>query len=162
VVISFGGADPCRLTEPVIRELAADPRVEMRVAVGPANPRRVAIEGEIARHVPRAALDRGELVESLAWADVAVIAGGTTLWEVGYVGLPTVAVVVADNQRAATKAAETAGFVVAAEPQLVALTTVRLLGDATRRAGMRAAGLACFDGRGAARAAEALLEVAGS
>ncbi len=154
VVLAVGGADPLGLTEPIARALA--PECELRVAVGAANPRRDAIAAL------GVTLDAGDLVDSYGWADVAVIAAGTTLWEVGYLGLPAVAIVVADNQRAAAKASEAAGFVVGADPDGVRATVAELLVDPTRRGTMRTAGQALFDGRGATRVADAVIEVAGA
>jgi spore coat polysaccharide biosynthesis predicted glycosyltransferase SpsG len=153
VVVAMGGADPSRSTEPILDELLRAPAIDVRVAIGAANPRRNAIAS---RDV---ALDRGDLVDSLAWADVAVIAAGTTLWEVGYTGVPAIAVVVADNQAEAAKAAAARGFVQLAERDEVAASVRALLGDPTRRQAMRAAGQACFDGQGAARVADAVIEV---
>jgi UDP-2,4-diacetamido-2,4,6-trideoxy-beta-L-altropyranose hydrolase len=152
VLLALGGADPLGLTEPIARALGAT--CELRVAVGAANPRRDAIAAS------GVTLDAGDLVDSYAWADVAVIAAGTTLWEVGYLGLPAVAIVVADNQRAAAKASESAGFVTVAEPDGVRAAVAELLADRARRATMRSAGQALFDGLGAARVADAVIEVA--
>jgi UDP-2,4-diacetamido-2,4,6-trideoxy-beta-L-altropyranose hydrolase len=153
VVVAMGGADPGGCTEPILDALRADTNIELRVAIGAANPRRGAIE---ARGV---VLDRGDLVESLAWADVAVIAAGTTLWEVGYVGVPAIAVVVADNQAAGAKAASARGFVQLAELDDVASAVRELLADTEQRQAMRGAGQACFDGCGTARVADALIGV---
>jgi spore coat polysaccharide biosynthesis predicted glycosyltransferase SpsG len=152
VVLAVGGADPLGLTEPIARALESE--CELRVAVGAANPRRDTITAL------GVTLDAGDLVDSYAWADIAVIAAGTTLWEVAYLGLPAVAIVVADNQRAAAKAAEAAGFVTLAEPDSVRAAVVGLLADPARRGAMRVAGQAHFDGFGAARVADAVIEVA--
>ena len=35
----------------------------------------------------------------MAWADVALSAGGTTAWELAYMGVPSLAVVLAPNQQ---------------------------------------------------------------
>ena len=36
--------------------------------------------------------------ELMAWADIAVSAGGTTCWEMAFMGLPNIILVLADNQ----------------------------------------------------------------
>jgi spore coat polysaccharide biosynthesis predicted glycosyltransferase SpsG len=138
VVIAMGGTDPLGLTQPIADALSA---YDVRVAN---------------------AANFDGLIDSFSWADVAVIAAGTTMWEVGYIGIPAVAVVVADNQRAAAKAADAAGFVVSVDATDVARTVDSLSNDPERRITMRAAGQTLFDGTGAARVADAMLEVAGS
>lgn len=46
--------------------------------------------------------------ELMAWADMAIAAGGSTNWELAFMGLPTIILVLADNQRAiAEKLGET-------------------------------------------------------
>jgi spore coat polysaccharide biosynthesis predicted glycosyltransferase SpsG len=134
VLVAMGGTDPAGLTAPIAESLT---EYDVRVAT---------------------AANFDALAEMFAWADIAVIAAGTTLWEVGYVGLPAVAIVVADNQRAAAKAADAAGFVVHANMAEVAAIVGTL--DAARRSAMRDAGQALFDGGGAARVADAILAVA--
>jgi UDP-2,4-diacetamido-2,4,6-trideoxy-beta-L-altropyranose hydrolase len=161
VVVAMGGSDPRGLTEPIVRALGEDPHLELRVAIGAANPRRTALETCVAQLGGRGALDTGDLVDSFRWADLAVIAAGTTLWEVAYIGLPAVAVVVADNQVAAAKASEAEGFVVCAGADGVAGAARALLRDASRRAAMRAAGQPRFDGLGPARVADAILQLLG-
>jgi spore coat polysaccharide biosynthesis predicted glycosyltransferase SpsG len=36
----------------------------------------------------------------MAWADVAISAGGTTCWELAFMGLPSILLILAENQRA--------------------------------------------------------------
>lgn len=35
----------------------------------------------------------------MAWADIAISAGGTTVWELAFMGVPNIVIVTADNQR---------------------------------------------------------------
>lgn len=164
VLVAFGGADPASLTEPVCRVLLARSTHRLHIGVGPANRARPRLEEMVAGADPdRAGLCDPDLVDGLRAADLAVIGGGTALWEVGYLGIPTVAVVVADNQVAGTRAAARAGFVVEVdgrEPAATDRIVDALLGladDRVRRGAMTAAGQALFDGRGAARVAHAVL-----
>jgi spore coat polysaccharide biosynthesis predicted glycosyltransferase SpsG len=43
------------------------------------------------------------MVEMMAWADVAVSAAGSTIWELAFMGLTGVLLVVAENQRRAAQ-----------------------------------------------------------
>jgi spore coat polysaccharide biosynthesis predicted glycosyltransferase SpsG len=38
--------------------------------------------------------------ELMAWADMAISAGGSTCWELAFMGLPSILLILADNQRA--------------------------------------------------------------
>ncbi|MBO9706593.1 MAG: UDP-2,4-diacetamido-2,4,6-trideoxy-beta-L-altropyranose hydrolase [Caulobacter sp.] len=124
---------------PLLRELAArDTRVALHVD---------------AQDMPRLTLE----------ADLAVGAGGSTAWERCVLGLPTLQVVLADNQRPATDALAKAGAIIpldAASPGFeaeLAAAFVQLAGDERRRARLAEAAAAACDGHGAERAAERFL-----
>jgi spore coat polysaccharide biosynthesis predicted glycosyltransferase SpsG len=46
----------------------------------------------------------------MAWADMAVSAGGSTCWEMSFMGLPFLTVVLADNQKEIASGLDTAGI----------------------------------------------------
>jgi UDP-2,4-diacetamido-2,4,6-trideoxy-beta-L-altropyranose hydrolase len=163
VLVSFGGTDPAGLTLPVVDALLGAADVAAVVALGADHPDRPGVESLIERHADRASFDPGDLTMGLRAADVAVIGGGSTLWEVASLGIATVAAVVADNQAAGTAAAEAAGFVVGVDVRPgrqgaddVAAAVIDLLDDADRRRTLSTAGRALFDGRGAERVVAAI------
>ena len=141
-----------------------DPRNTIVVAIGPANLDRSDIENLASASEGRISIDPGDLLTGFRSADIAVIGGGTTLWEVAFLGLPAVAAIVADNQLFGTYAAASRGFVAAVDVRAESdaqgiLAAVRsLLDDADRRRQMTCSGRTVFDGRGAARVVEALQE----
>ncbi len=99
-------------------------------------------------------------------ADVAVGAGGSATWERCALGLPTLAVVVADNQRQMIRRLEEVGAVLALDmagggfdARLPA--AFRHLCEPAVRQPLRRASQALCDGRGAARVADALIRRAG-
>jgi methionyl-tRNA formyltransferase len=51
-----------------------------------------------------------DMAPLMAWADVAVSAGGTTVWELAFMGLPALLCIVADNQEGAVNALAKEGF----------------------------------------------------
>ncbi len=105
VFVGFGGSDPCGLTEPVARALAASD-LEVVVAIGPAHPDRAAVVAALDDERITVA-EPSEYVAALAGSAVAVLGAGSSIWESRCLGVPTVAVVVADNQlRPATSALE--------------------------------------------------------
>ncbi|MDO8881040.1 MAG: bifunctional UDP-2,4-diacetamido-2,4,6-trideoxy-beta-L-altropyranose hydrolase/GNAT family N-acetyltransferase [Coriobacteriia bacterium] len=107
--------------------------------------------------------------DAMLAADVAVSAAGQTLYELAAVGTPTVAVTVAENQRAQAFALHRAGAVMLAGEwgetgtlEAIVRSLVRLE-DPEMRAVYSAAARALVDGRGAERVAKRLVgEVVGS
>src|SRR5262249_42676114 len=90
-------------------------------------------------------------------ADLAVAAGGTTAWELAFMGLPALLVALAPNQVgnvreiAAYGAAQSLGWHQSLGPETVATELAALLRDAKRRAEMSRRGRSLIDGQGAFR-----------
>ena len=106
VFVAMGGSDFLGLTAPLVRELAQLGRV-VRVAVGHTNPRRAEVTATAAEFSNVVLIDQSQYVASWAKADVAVLAAGSSLWEAAALGVPTLALIVADNQVASSVAAAT-------------------------------------------------------
>jgi len=125
---------------------------------------------KIARRDPRVLLhvDTPHMARLTAEADLGVGAAGSTTWERCVLGLPSLMVVLADNQRGAARAIaelEAALVVDLAAPDFeVAFdrALIRLLRDAELRRRLAAASAAVCDGLGAGRTAEALLNLIGA
>lgn len=94
LLITFGAADPTNATSVAIRALeqVGLDSFEAVAVVGPANPRRRELEREIAssRQPIHLVENPADVSALMAWADLAVIAGGGTLWEALCMGLPVV------------------------------------------------------------------------
>ncbi len=97
-------------------------------------------------------------------ADLAISAGGQTLYELAAAGTPTVAIQVADNQAPSVRALVAKGTVYmggcVGEAQLldrVSEVVKMLLADNDTRARMIAAGQQLLDGQGARRIAEVMV-----
>ena len=92
--------------------------------------------------------------------DVAVGAAGSSTWERCCLALPTVMVVLADNQRQIAANVAAAGAAIVAEPSTpasIATMAATLLADDVGRRNMASAAAAVCDGLGAARVADAIL-----
>src|SRR6056297_1464433 len=76
VLLAFGGTDPARLTLPVATGLAAVGGIEMIVALGADHPDRAAVAA-----LDGVRFDRGDLSDGFGESHLAVIGGGSTLWE---------------------------------------------------------------------------------
>ena len=57
-------------------------------------------------------VDATNMPELMAWADVAVAGGGTTAWEIAFMGLPSLVVVLAENQAASAQRLDEVGAMV--------------------------------------------------
>jgi UDP-2,4-diacetamido-2,4,6-trideoxy-beta-L-altropyranose hydrolase len=104
LLVTLGGADPDNVTLKVIEGLqqVEVEGLEAVVVVGTSNPhyeqlRSVSQESRFPIHLKRNVMNMPEL---MAWADVAVTAGGSTCWELAFMGLPSMILILADNQRA--------------------------------------------------------------
>jgi UDP-2,4-diacetamido-2,4,6-trideoxy-beta-L-altropyranose hydrolase len=117
-----------------------DPRLELHVDT---------------QHMPELALE----------ADLAIGAGGSATWERCVLALPSLTLILADNQVAAARALETAGVtpcldVHAQDFEAAFVRQVEsLLADMDRRAALAAASATVCDGLGADRVAEAFLNL---
>jgi spore coat polysaccharide biosynthesis predicted glycosyltransferase SpsG len=96
-------------------------------------------------------------------ADLAISAGGHTLYELAATGTPAVAVETADNQAENVRAMATQGSVCAVgradDPSVIAACEAalrRIFEDREARRAMSAAGQRVVDGRGAQRVAHAV------
>jgi UDP-2,4-diacetamido-2,4,6-trideoxy-beta-L-altropyranose hydrolase len=108
-------------------------------------------------------VDSHAMAELMSQADLAVGAGGGSVWERATLGLPSVTVILADNQRPMAKAMEQVGLTLAVdalaqdfEAQLVAAVK-RVVEDAALRRWLAEAPCHACDGRGAERVAEAMV-----
>ena len=101
-LVTMGGGDPDNVTLKVIRALnnLDDHDIEVKIIVGPANLNINSLEKEL-RLSPftfQLLLNVSNMPELMAWADIAISAGGSTCWEMAFMGLPNLIVTLADNQ----------------------------------------------------------------
>ncbi len=104
VLVTMGGSDPDNVTLKILHALEQVELngLEVTVVVGGNNPHYDALQAAAQRsqHAVRLEHNVTDMPALMAWADVAVSAGGSTCWELAFLGLPSVVVVLADNQRA--------------------------------------------------------------
>lgn len=168
VLVTFGGGDSTAVTSTACQALAAldDPELQARVLLGAH-----ATRSELLRDLAPSSKTRVELLGPtaempalMAWADVAVSAGGSTCWELAASAVPSIAVTLADNQRANVHGLAAIGAVLdggeghALTPGSLASLLRDLMGDQARREAMGQRGRELVDGRGAERVADALCE----
>jgi len=166
VLITLGGSDPANQTLKALRAIEAlhDPELEVICIAGATNLHIASIEVEAQGATGNVSLirDSPSMSELMAWADVAITAAGSTCWELAFMGLPALLMVIADNQTLIADGMEKAGAAMnmgwAADIREKALTKElkRLLQDQGRRSAMSAQGRLLVDGQGASRVLSAM------
>lgn len=161
ILINMGATDPSNHTALALDAVqAAGLDVDLDVVLGLAAPHRAAVaarrQRNAALHVDAGASAMARLMME---ADIAIGAAGSSVWERCCLGLPSVAIVAAENQRrnAAALAASGAAAVVDAGSTAMADALTNLARDAEGRKAMAAAAAALCDGRGAWRILLSLL-----
>lgn len=160
ILVSLGGADPRRWTEPLLVALAHR-GIRGRVVVGPRQPAAHAVRrraAELGWEVIDAPASMPSLMRS---ATLAVVGAGTAALELVAVGTPMVAVRIAENQAPVADALERLGLavVVAGDaPDAAADAVAALAADEARRASMARLGHGMIDAHGASRVAAAMRE----
>lgn len=101
VLITFGGGDPDNLTGAVteILKKVAIENLKVVVVAGGVFPHLEELRSSI-RDLPHISIRNNvtNMPELMAWADVAISAGGSTCWELSFMGLPSLLYTAAENQ----------------------------------------------------------------
>jgi len=178
-LITLGGSDPDNIAGKVLKAFSQiEPsasasglngkydssfnnhsELEGAVAVGTNNPHYDKLQSAASRmpHVVRLVDDLSMLPSLMAWADAAISAGGVTCLELCYMGLPTIAMITADNQVSAVrrlareKAVLCLGRAELVSPAEIARSIVALSEDSSERARLSKKGRGLVDGYGADR-----------
>lgn len=161
VLIAFGGSDPQGLT-PAALEAVVQAGLEgatVVVLLGPAAPDAEQIAGRLQELAPFAEvlIDPSDYAQRVSTADLAIVAAGSTCWELAGLGVPAVVTAVAGNQLGVAASLAAAGAVVDIGPpggwSVGELSTLlrQLAGDPNRRRSMASAGRELVDGLGADR-----------
>lgn len=106
VLLFFGGSDPQNVTGMALEALTHPDlkHLDVDVVIGANNPNREALERQ-SRERPQTTIYglRPHLADLMAQADLAIGAGGATTWERMCLGLPTIVISIAENQRPASE-----------------------------------------------------------
>ena len=98
-----------------------------------------------------------DMSDLMAWADISVSAGGTSTLEISFMGLPSIVIAIADNQRRVVEelgrsgAAINLGWHENVSPSSITESLVQLIGDKDKRSEMSICARALVDGNGAER-----------
>ncbi len=162
LLITLGGFDPDNMTLEVLRAVGqfASSGWEVKVVVGPGFPHRAPLHAEAERATPKIEiLECADMLECMAWAQLAISSAGSTSWELCFLGIPSLLVVVAENQRPIAEelarhgAAVNLGWRNHATQENLKPAVEELALDPKRRAEMCERAQALVDGGGAMRVA---------
>ncbi|HEX6120789.1 MAG TPA: UDP-2,4-diacetamido-2,4,6-trideoxy-beta-L-altropyranose hydrolase [Dongiaceae bacterium] len=166
LMISFGGVDGTNETARLITCLDGlpSPPSAIDIVIGPASPHREQVKA-LASKRPAIAVHVGtdRMAELMAQADAFIGAGGSTTWERFCLGLPSLVIAVAENQRATSRhlgkigAIDYIGTAADLDDADLRVALSRFLADQEGRSKMTDLGMRLVDGKGVERVADALL-----
>jgi UDP-2,4-diacetamido-2,4,6-trideoxy-beta-L-altropyranose hydrolase len=161
ILLTMGGSDPNNLTARVIEAIRqlSNSGLETAVLVGGSNPHLQSVEASIRaqKQGMRLIIGASNVGEWMTWADVAIAGAGTTVWEMCFLGLPAILLVLAANQESVAAEADKMGIAWNLGPGTNATASViagkleELLNSDDRRKSQSEKGRELVDGRGAER-----------
>ena len=167
ILIAFGAGDPDNYSEAAFDILLQIRDIHISILVGASHPGQWSMRTKMAKAGARVQLlkSRDDVAELMVNSDLAIGAAGGMSWERCVLGLPSVAVSIADNQKVVGEAVARAGGLIylgdglEVMRQTLGPTVKKLLAEPAQLLEMsRAAGKMC-DGHGASRVAELLLKL---
>lgn len=169
ILVTLGGSDPYNIMPRVIDLLDKLPEIfEITAIIGPffENIAEVQAAAERARRVITLVESPDSVIDLMLQADLAISAGGQTLYELARVGCPTIALRIASNQDGQMGVFEEEGFLLTVGHgdhggiiEAIYEVLGKVLTDTKTRSAMSAAGKRLIDGKGALRVARTILEL---
>lgn len=103
ILVTFGGADYVNFAAKVLEAIKYldDSDIEVKIIIGPLNRHIKMLEKEIEDTKFSCDLlsNVSNIAELMVWGDLAISAAGSTCWELGVLGMPSLIVTVAENQK---------------------------------------------------------------
>ncbi|MCC5854450.1 MAG: UDP-2,4-diacetamido-2,4,6-trideoxy-beta-L-altropyranose hydrolase [Idiomarina sp.] len=166
LLVSMGGVDPDNVTATVLEALASTTltnRIQVTVVLGAGYAYQAELEDLLGRLQLDVSVVRNvtNMHEYMVVADLAIGGAGTTSWERCCLGLPTVAIELADNQKTAIRGLAETGAAIAMQRHQIAtelpqVVTV-LANEPKRLEQMSQAALSLVDGQGLARVVDVIM-----
>jgi len=161
VLVTLGGADPDNCTEMVTGALDRLNREDLRctVVIGRSNPNESSIAAAAERTDVSVDLrsDVSDMASLMAAHDIAVSAGGSTCWELAFMGVPNIIIELAENQKGIAEGLENLGTAInlgwheTVNMEAVSDAIRTLLQKDERRLEMARKGQTLVDGKGVRR-----------
>lgn len=115
VLLTLGGSDPENFTLQVLKAInLLTMSLYVKVVIGAGNPHYESVRQKAtnSRHNVEIVQSVENMAPLMAWADLAISAGGTTIWELAFMGTPSIVGVIAANQESAVKALSNDGVII--------------------------------------------------
>lgn len=116
ILVTLGGADSNNATLKILEGLqkVIDSNREVTVIVGGDNPHFLKLQEAVKSFKIPISLERNvtSMPEKMLLADLAIAAAGGTCWELAFLGIPTLTVILAENQRPAAEALAEKGAII--------------------------------------------------
>ena len=167
LLVTLGGSDPYNVTLKVIEALKNSEfsDLEVKIVVGFENRQSEEISEAVQQISGKVELLTSvtDMAKLMAWADMAVSGAGSTCWELAFMGLPALLIVIAENQSKIASgldeigAATNLGWHSAVSSSDIAIAIALLSGDADRRSSMNKISRALVDGNSMDRVIHALI-----
>lgn len=167
ILVTMGGGDPANATLKVVRALKSirGDSLEVKVVIGHCNNHFNTVDRELrtADFTSELLCEVDDMPGLMAWADLAITAGGSTNWEMAFMGLPNVILVTADNQSSIAENLNSEGISInlgwhenVAQGDISAVVE-GIIGDVQLRSDMSAKGRVLIDGLGPDRIISTML-----
>ena len=160
ILVFMGGADPTNATGKVLKaiKMLNRPDITTYVVIGIANPHREGIR-QLASQMPNTVcyINVDNMAELTVSADLYIGAGGITTWERCCLGVPSIVIVIAENQRSATESLAEDGVVMnlgwdkGVREGAITDAIRQLIGNSQQRKTMSKRSLEIVDGDGVGR-----------
>ena len=170
LMVTLGGSDPNNVTLKIIHSLCKIKLsgLQVKVIAGPSHPQISSLH-EASSAAPfsiEIVHNAHSMADVMAWADFAISAGGSTCWELAFMGLPFLVIILAENQKAVAEGLENAGAAVnlgwhdCITPAQLLHSLLILAEDADARAELSKRSRTLVDGKGNERVLRELLTYA--
>ena len=161
ILITMGGSDPDNVTGKVLSGLMSMPAdtFELIAVIGCGNPHRQSLD-KLAAQLPMPVTIQQNVTDMpglMHWADIAIAAAGSTCYELAYMRLPILAMILADNQQSVAIPLDEAGVVKSLgwfneiTPENLGHVILAFVSDIQARNAMRTAAEHLIDGKGSLR-----------
>jgi len=168
IVITMGGGDTENNTLTIIEALNRIKQpLHIKIVLGANNPHYDSIKNEAGKgtHTAEILTSVDNMASIMSWADIVISAGGITVWELAFMGLPSVLCIVAENQERTVKTLAEDGFFLS--PVWLRRTSLheikemieKLILDKNLRKILSEKALMLVDGKGAERVFNALMKM---
>ena len=166
ILVTLGGSDPDNITLKVIQALQQikDDDLQIIAIIGGANPHYSELKVAINAGIKTIRMEKNitNMPKLMAWADLAISAGGGTCWELAFMRVPSLLLVLAENQEKVARYLHQENIAVClgageqATPYSIAGSISSLISNSQLRRDLSLAGANQVDGYGVMRVISSL------